>query len=67
MLVNSVIDSPDSGLCMKRRVMNGCQLFTFHAAHTPTLSRQIFQQRRFASDASAYGCIIAMVTRFTHG
>lgn len=45
--------------------MKGCQRLIFHAAHTPTFNRQIFQQSRFPSDASAYGCMIATEATLT--
>ena len=56
MLVNSVYDSPDNGLCINLTDMLGCHDLTFHAKYTPAFNRQIFQHTLFPSVASAYGC-----------
>ena len=55
MLVKSVYERPDSGLCVKLRSMAGPHRGTRHAAHIATFTAPIAQHMRFPSVAFSIG------------
>ena len=54
-LVRSVYERPDSGLCVKLRIMKGCHRGTRHATHTRTFTAPMAQHMRFPSEALSIG------------
>ena len=54
-LVRSVYDFPERGLCAKLLIMNAFQRGTRHAAHTSTFTAPMAQHMRFPSDALRMG------------
>ena len=55
MLVKSVYERPDSGLCVKLRSMAGPHRGTRHAAHIATFTAPIAQHMRLPSVALSIG------------
>ena len=53
--VNMVYDRPESGLCVKCRIMNGCIRGNCHAAQTAVLTAPMAQHIRFPSVVSSIG------------